>query len=88
MTWPVRLPVASPGLNEAVPPSCPTSLKSPRAKRTTKPWSASSRDMAAPRRRVSSCQPARPTTNCPRSKACGQINSAALSPTLAPKHAN
>lgn len=88
MTWPVPSHVASPGLNMAAPLSCPTSLKSGPAKPTNRPSPASSRDMAAPRRRASWFRPARPTTNFPHLKACGQTNSAALSPTPAPKHAN
>jgi len=88
VTWPVPLPVASPGLNRVVPLSCPTSLKSARTKPTNRPSPASSHDMAAPRRHASSFRPARPTTNCPCLKACGQINSVVLSPTPAPKLAS
>lgn len=88
VTWPVPSPAASPGLNAVAPPSSPTSSKWPSAKPTNRPSNASSSSMAAPRRRASSCRPVRQTTNCQCSKACGQINSAALPPMLEPNHGN
>lgn len=78
MTCPVPSPVALPGSNKAAPPSFRMSLKWPAAKPTNRPSNASSHDMAASRRRASSCRCGRPTTNYPQSKACGQINSTAL----------
>ncbi len=64
MTWPARLPVASPGLNSAARSSRQASLKSRPAKPATKPWPGIANATAA-LGRASLCQlvAAKPTLN-------------------------